>query len=184
MNHHEIETKVLEVDPVAIKSLLEQLGARQLQDVLLTVDWYRDPRRNPDQDEWYLRIRTSSAGQPEVTWKAKADRMSVARKVKEISFHLDHPDELAALFEGIGLECYAHQEKYRTSWEYQDWRFDLDRYPGIPPFLEIEGSSDAHVQEAMTLLGLAGHPTHTDGERTLIQDVYHTNWYAMSFGKN
>lgn len=179
MNHHEVETKVLEVDKEDVAARLTKLGAKQRQDVLLTVDWYRDPR--VESDQWYLRIRTSSNGRPEVTWKGKADQQGVSRKVREISFLIDHPTELAALFEGIGLEQYAHQEKYRTSWEYQGWRFDLDVYPGIPPFLEIEGLSEEHVQEAVDLLGLAEHSTHTDGERTLIQDRYQKDWYNMKF---
>ncbi|MEK7062419.1 MAG: hypothetical protein AAB946_00120, partial [Patescibacteria group bacterium] len=57
------------------------------------------------------------------------------------------------LFEKIGLEKYARQEKDRTSFVYKDWQFDIDQYPNMPAFLEIEGNSEEHVKEAIKLLG-------------------------------
>ena len=46
------------------------------------------------------------------------------------------------MFLEFGMELYAHQEKYRVSFSYKDWRFDLDQYPGMPAYLEIEGKNE------------------------------------------
>ena len=84
----------------------------------------------------------------------------------------------------MGLERYAHQEKYRISWLYKRWRFDLDQYPGMPAYLEIEGYSGKHIRQALELLGLSGHKTSSEGERILIQKEYGLNWYDMRFKKS
>lgn len=178
---HEIETKVLDIDAGGVKEQLAALGAEEVQDTRLTVDWYRLKGTGQGKDPWFLRIRSNSEGKHEVTWKAKSDIIGVVRKHKEINFLIQEPEQLADLFEEIGLEKYAHQEKNRVSFSYKDWRFDLDQYPAMPAFLEIEGESEEHIKEAMRLLGIENNRTWTDGERTLIQDIYHLDWYAMAF---
>jgi adenylate cyclase class 2 len=178
---HEIETKVLDIHAEKIKSLLLSLGAVQTQDGRLAVDWFRKTGVKEGQDEWFLRIRSNSRGGHEVTWKAKSTIQGTTRKHKEINFPISKPEELADLFQEIGLEKYAHQEKDRTSFSYKDWMFDIDQYPGMPAFLEIEGESEEHVKEAMGLLGIENNPTWANGERILIQETYKLDWYDMKF---
>ena len=178
---HEIETKVLDVDAQAIKTKLVSLGAEKVQDTRLVVDWFRPKGEKEGGENWFLRIRSYSDGKHEVTWKAKSDILGTARKHKEINFVINEPKKLGDLFEKIGLEKYARQEKDRTSFVYKDWQFDIDQYPNMPAFLEIEGNSEEHVKEAIKLLGLENNKTWAKGERILIQDVYNLDWYNMKF---
>lgn len=177
----EIETKVLEIDSAAIQKKLLKLGAKKKQSGRLIVDWYRFKGVKEGEDPWFLRIRSNAKGIFEVTWKAKSAILGTARKHKEINFNIAEPEKLADLFEELGLEKYAHQEKDRTSFTYKDWSFDIDQYPGMPAFMEIEGKSEEHVNEAIELLGLMGHATWANGERILIQEKYGLNWYEMRF---
>ena len=84
-------------------------------------------------------------------------------------------------FEKIGLENYAHQEKDRISLTYKNWNFEIDQYPGMPAYLEIEGESHEHVQEAILLLNLAGYESTGTGEVKLIREKYGLNWNDMRF---
>lgn len=178
---HEIETKVLDIDADEVRGKLLALGAEKKQDTRLVVDWYRIKDEKEGEESWFLRIRSNTAGKHEVTWKAKSEVIGIARKHKEINFFIDEPEKLADLFEGLGLEAYAHQEKDRISYTYKDWSFDIDMYPGMLPFLEIEGESEKHIQEALVLLGLEKNPTWATGERILIQERYGLDWYQMRF---
>ncbi len=178
---HEIETKVLDIDQESLERTFRSLGAKPTQQTRLSVDWYRVKGTKEGEDEWFLRIRSNSEGIHEVTWKAKSDVLGVTRKHKEINFKIDEPEKLADLFEELGLEKYAHQEKDRSSYVLQGWTFDVDSYPGMPPYLEIEGESEAHVKEAIQLLRLKDNPTWAEGERKLIQEVYKLDWYTMKF---
>jgi len=178
---HEIETKVLDIDAKSVKAKLTSLAAEKTQETRLVVDWYRVKGTKEGEDPWFLRIRSNSEGKHEVTWKAKSEVLGTARKHKEINFHIEEPEKLADLFEELGLEAYAHQEKDRVSFEYKDWHFDIDQYPGMPAYLEIEGTSEEHVKEGVALLGLESNPTWARGERILIQDTYGLDWYQMRF---
>ncbi len=178
---HEIETKVLDIDAEEIKKKLLGLGAEKIAEDRIVVDWFDFPTRKEGQENWFLRIRTYSNGKREVTWKAKSEITGTTRRHKEINFELEEPEKLADLFQEIGLQSYAHQEKDRTSFVYKDWQFDIDQYPGMPAFLEIEGNSEEHVKEAMKLLGLENNRTWAKGERILIQETYNLDWYNMRF---
>ncbi len=178
---HEIETKVLDIDIKEVKTKLTSLGAKKMQENRLIVDWYRPKGIKEGEDPWFLRIRSYSGKKHEVTWKVKSDILGIARKHKEINFDIAEPEKLEDLFEELDLEKYAHQEKDRVSFAYKNWQFDIDQYPKMPAFLEIEGNSEENVKEAMKLLGLENNRTWAEGERILIQDTYGLDWYDMKF---
>ncbi len=178
---HEIETKVLGIDVETIKQKLISLGAEKIQETRLIVDWYRIKGTKEGEDPWFLRIRSNSEGLHEVTWKAKSDIIGTARKHKEINFNINEPEKLSDLFEELGLEQYAHQEKDRTSFTLKDWQFDIDQYPKMPAYMEIEGTSEEGVKEAIKLLNLENNHTWAKGERILIQETYGLDWYQMYF---
>ncbi len=179
---HEVETKILDVDAKSIATKMQDIGAQKVLECRLVVDWYgpKGLTHNGD-DPWFLRIRTYSGERHEVTWKGKSDILGASRKHKEINFTVSDPIMLGDLFEELNLEKYAHQEKDRISWTHKDWRFDLDQYPKMPAYLEIEGTSEAHIQEALVLLDLQDYKTSSEGERVLIQKEYGLDWFKMNF---
>lgn len=178
---HEVETKILNVDEGKIISKLAELGARKVLDTKLSVNWFWPKGSKEGQTGWYLRIRTYSNGESEVTWKGKSEVLGASRKHKEINFLISEPKKLTDLFVELGLEKYAYQEKYRKSWVKEDWRFDFDQYPEMPAYLEIEGRDEEHIQRAIVLLDLQGNKTSAEGERVLIQKEYGLDWYDMRF---
>ena len=178
---HELEVSVLDIDAQDIVRRLRKIRAKQTQKTRLVVDWFRLKGTREGQDAWYLRIRSYSSGRHEVTWKAKSDAAGIARKHKEINFDIEDSTALVDLFIELGLEKYAHQEKDRLSFSLHNWRFDIDQYPNMPAYLEIEGRNEPHVKKAIELLGVEGNKTWNKGERILIQKVYRLNWYDMRF---
>ncbi len=181
---HEIETKVLEVDAKKIEKTLKSLGAKEIQNTRLVVDWYgpKEITHNGD-DPYFLRVRSysSSHGKIEVTckWNKKISGKTV--QCDEVDLLVDSHDKTKSLFESIGLENYAHQEKKRISWKLGKVQFDLDIYPGMPAFLEIEAGSEQEVNNMIKKLNLENHETWNDGERTLIENKYKLKWPDMRF---
>jgi adenylate cyclase class 2 len=179
--NNEVETKVLDVDTQKISEKLDGLGAEKILDTKYSVDWFRTKHSKEGDDNWYLRIRTTSDGKSELTWKGRSTILGAARMHKEINILLDDPEKAGDLLFEIGLEKYAHQEKHRISWTLEEWRFDLDTYPNMPPYLEIEGKDEEHIQKAIALLDLQKNKKNAGGERLLIQDEYGLDWYNMAF---
>ncbi len=183
MNEVEIETKVLEVDKEKIVAKLRELGANETPNARLTVDWYATAGTGKDGPHpWCFRIRNSSAGKVEMTWKSLETFVGqTARHSQEINLNVSDFEKAKMLVEAIGMEHYAHQEKDRHSFQLKNWNFDIDTYPNMPTYLEIEGKSEESVKEAIILLGLENHTALAHGEIKIIKDRYGLDWYDMRF---
>ena len=177
----EIETKVLEVNIEEVKKKLKSLGAKEIQNTRLVIDWYCPKGTKQGEHPWYLRVRKASNGKNEISWKSLPKITDNTRHSDEINVNINDAALAGELLENIGLENYAHQEKDRISFSYKDWNFDLDQYPGMPAYLEIEGKIHEHVQEAIKLLNLENHKSVGEGERILIEQEYKLNWSNMRF---
>ncbi len=177
----ETETKILDVNWDEMVEVLKQIGASHVSDREFAVDWYRPKGEKLGEENWYLRTRSWKDGEAEVTWKGKREVFSNSRRHEEINTGITDALQMGKLFEMIGLEHYAHQEKKRSSWTFNEWKFDLDQYPGMPAYLEIEGKGDEHIMDAVALLRLEEHERCFDGERVLIMDKYNLDWLDMRF---
>ncbi|OGI73117.1 hypothetical protein A3D42_02230 [Candidatus Nomurabacteria bacterium RIFCSPHIGHO2_02_FULL_41_18] len=178
---HEIETKILKVDVEAIKNKLKKLGAKEIQNTRLYVDWYCVEEAVKGNHPWYLRVRKTSDGKTEISWKSLGKFVGKTRQSAEININVSDFDKVKLLFEEIGLVHYAHQEKDRISFVLENWNFDLDQYPGMPAYLEIEGNSENHINEAIKLLELQDYEALSEGETKLIKEKYGLNWNDMRF---
>ncbi len=178
---HEIETKILEVDTEEIKKKLKTLGAKEIKNTRLFVDWYCVPEAVNGTHPWYLRVRKTSDGKSEISWKSLEKFVGNTRQSQEINIDVSDFEQAKSFFEQIGLAHYAHQEKDRISFSLKDWNFDLDKYPGMPAYLEIEGNSEEHVGEAIKMLGLENHQALSQGETKLIRERYGLDWNNMRF---
>jgi adenylate cyclase class 2 len=178
----EVETKILDVDAEKIKDILNSLGAKEILNTRLVVDWYGPKGLTHDGDDpWFLRIRTDGEGNSEATWKGNRNFKGTSSSHKEINLKVLDKDALGNMFLEFGMESYAHQEKDRISFVYKDWRFDLDQYPGMPAYLEIEGKSEESIQEAIKLLNLENKTATPRGERAVIKETYNLDWFNMHF---
>lgn len=177
----EIETKVLEINKEEVIKKIISLGGMQTQDIRLFVDWYSLPGIEGNNHPWYLRVRRTSDGRSEVSFKSLPTIVGNTRQSKEINVDVSDDKKAKELLDAIGLICYAHQEKDRTSFVLKEWNFDVDTYPAMPAYLEIEGTSEEHIKEAILLLDLESHLSISEGERKLIEEKYGLNWSNMYF---
>jgi len=60
---------------------------------------------------------------------------------------------MAKILEIAGLEKYGDSIKTRESYRFDDITFDIDEYPGIPEYVEVEAQSHEKVEEGVKLLG-------------------------------
>lgn len=178
---YEIETKILGVDSEKIKEQMLELGAKKILDTRFIVDWFEEGGTVSDREPWFLRVRSDSGGKVEITWKSNRTFQGATSKHEEICISVSDHEKTCELFEAIGLQRYAHQEKDRISWTFKDWRFDLDCYPDVEPYLEIEGKSEEHVQEAISILSLGEKKATPEGERKVIEDNFGKNWHDLKF---
>ena len=77
----------------------------------------------------------------------------------------------------------AIHEKKRISYMLNNIRFEIDTWPGIPTYLEIEAETPKAVQSGIDLLRLNNHEK-TQESGTALFDRYNINfWSDLSFYK-
>jgi adenylate cyclase class 2 len=154
----EIEAHFIDVDVHDLHKKLMKLGAEDLgEDFLHELIVY-------DKDlEWkvvhkFVRLRENSKGLT-VAFKhfQYEDHTSKSEKekpeVKEIEFRAQDWDSAVAFLEAVGLRPFREQEKKRHSYKLGEVIIDIDMWPKIPPYAEIEGPSEEAVKEVSEKLG-------------------------------
>ncbi|HUW22240.1 MAG TPA: hypothetical protein VMW41_06275 [Candidatus Bathyarchaeia archaeon] len=159
-NYLEKEFKVLDVSLEKLAIAFKKIGAKKVFDgqrLFTTFDYpaLRLNRKGQDvrlTEEAKLKLSFSSRINP----KAKeVIKLFVSRKKETVDF-LDR----------LGLVPIAECQSHRTSWEWKGIDFDLDQFPQIPPFLEIDvNDSNLSFKQVLKLLGLESHEVATLGTK-------------------
>ncbi|MFI7666599.1 class IV adenylate cyclase [Nocardia sp. NPDC049526] len=147
---HEYEAKFLAIDVDAVRAALTALGATQLfPRTLLT-------RKIFDNDTLargaWVRLRNEGS-RSTLTLKQVTDASTIDGTT-EIETTVGDLDAMAEILAHLGLREVRYQENFREEWQLGDVVFDLDTWPDLPTFLEIEGPDEAAVRRAANLLSL------------------------------
>ena len=148
----EIEAKFLRVDHVAMRSKLRELGATQVAPVRLM------RRKNFDFPDFRLEkiggwVRLRDEGdRTTLAYKQLNDRS--LHGTKEVSVTVGNFEATEQFLLAIGLRQHSYQETKRESWEMDGAQIELDEWPWIQPFLEIEANDECSVRAIAQKLGL------------------------------
>lgn len=156
----EYEAKVLDVDPVKVVDLITARGGRRVRDTVLL-------RRNVydivpgDQSRW-IRLRAIGAA---TTLTVKEIAHDGIDGTHEVEVGVDDFEAANELLGRLGFTPKSYQENRRTSFELDGGRLEIDEWPLIPPYLEIEADSRDEVVRIAAVLGFA--ETDLTGENTM-----------------
>jgi adenylate cyclase, class 2 len=172
----EIEVRFLEIDKQALIATLQaREDIEDLGETLLTEAIFYDKAL-----EWknagkkFVRVRDHGNGTVTLTYKESADAVSGTR---EIECTVNDFAIVVRFLEAIGLVLYRKQEKYRHTFHMKHPTgeivvIDVDTWPIIPPYVEIEGDSEDLVRKTAELLGFDYAQAETRNARRVIEEVY------------
>jgi len=149
---NEIEVKILEINKEELIQKLKSLGAQKIFDnemEVIMLDF-------PDERLWKAGkvIRLRKAGnETEFTLKDKHFKNQGVKSSEEHQLTLSDINTAQIILEGIGLQVYAQFKKHRTSYKLDNIEYEIDEFEGIPPLLEIQGTSKSEVEQALQKLG-------------------------------
>ncbi|MET9317164.1 CYTH domain-containing protein [Kribbella sp. NPDC003505] len=144
----EFEAKVLDVDPHEIAGRILALGGRHVADRLMKRYVYDVV---PGDEARWIRLRDTGA---EVTLTVKQIAHDGIDGTTETEVTVGDFETTDELLQQLGFHPKSYQENHRTSFELQGAELEIDAWPLIPPYLEIEGRSREHVVEVADALGL------------------------------
>ena len=151
MNTQEIECRFLEIDKgVLVKKLLE-LGAHDEGEIMLEETIIYDPEGNWRNENRFVRLR-KVGDKTKLTYKEH--REHTVDGTYEIEFGIEDYKKAELLFEKIGLKSFRHQQKKRHTLQLNGVTFDIDTWPRIPTYVELEGKSEQALKDAAKAVGL------------------------------
>ena len=154
----EFEVRILEIDVDKITKKLESLGAVKKFDYLQRRYVYDFI---PKQDKKWIRLRTNG----EVTTLTIKD--IVSEKIdgtKELEIEVDDFEKTNLILNELGYRPKGYQENRRCQYLLDGVEIDMDSWPFIPTYLEIEGKCEKEVYQTLNRIEI-------DKEKITTKDV-------------
>ncbi len=160
----EIEVKFLNIDAVKIENKLKDIGAEKVFEKLYRrkVFDYPDLRLN-NRGAW-VRLR-DEGDKITLTFKQRLgikihDSKTILYSVtndegmEEIEIKVEDFEKTGQILTKIGLKEKLYEENRRIRYQLNNIEFDIDFWPQLEPYLEIEAPSWEEIDKAVKLLGL------------------------------
>ena len=165
----EIEERVLEINPEEIIKKLEALNATKVG------EW--NQRRyvydfNPIRENEWIRLRTNGKN---TTLTYKNIEKNSIDGTKELEVEVSDFDETNQLLNVLGYNPKGYQENKRIRYILNSDEVDIDFWPLIPPYLEIEATSVDDIRKIEELLEINKNKITTLNCQDIYKDIYGIN---------
>ena len=141
----EIEVKILDIDVEDFKRRLESIGATYIKKVLMRRYVYF---LTEDGHHW-IRIRDQG---DKVTLCVKKYFGHTIDGTEEYEVDVDSFENTHELINAMGFKASAYQENQRTSYKLGEAEIEIDVWPQIPVYAEIEAPTKELVEETVRKL--------------------------------
>jgi adenylate cyclase class 2 len=151
MENIEIEARFKNIHIDKIIKKIISLGGQDMGEKFLEETIFYDKKLKWRDDGKFARLRCID-GKSIFTYKhIKKDSID---GTEEIEFSIDKPFQLKEFLSHLGLVAFRIQEKKRHTLILDGVTVDIDQWPLIPPYLEIEGKSESEIQAVAEKIGL------------------------------
>lgn len=144
--HTEYEIRILDINKEEIIKKLENLGATKISE-------YNYKRRvynfNPPRDHKWIRLRTD--GDKTTLTIKKIESFSIDG-TQEMEIEVSDFEKTNKMLEEMGYKSHTYQENKRIRYILNEVELDIDSWPYIPTYLEIEGKNEESVKNMMEIL--------------------------------
>lgn len=148
----EIEAKFLGISHDKIREKLQDLGASCVQPMrLMRRKNFDYPDNRLDRINGWVRVRDEG---DKITLAYKQMDHRGVDGTKEVSIVVNDFEQTCLLLEQIGLVAKTYQETKRESWMLDGTEIELDEWPWVRPFIEIEAQDEDQLFAIAQKLGL------------------------------
>ncbi|NQU79446.1 CYTH domain-containing protein [Candidatus Woesearchaeota archaeon] len=174
----EIEVKILDIAPEDVVAKLKELGAEKTEQGIVNIRAYDFPDGMLLDKGRYVRVR-KIAGRVELVFKDPIQSDDF-KMYDETEIVVDDFDTACLLVEKIGLKCFREMEKYRASYKIGNVKIEIDKYPGLPWFFEVEGGSVESVMKTVSDFGFDFNDKNKVSSK-MINEIYDLDETNCSF---
>ena len=136
---------LLDILNLNIKEILKILNDKEFKKSI------KELKINPNK---WIRLRQNNK-KIELTSKHIIEKSNKTfQEVHEVEINVSDFNETNLFLESIGISKRSYQEKIRYSYIYKDAEIEIDHWPMLEPYLEIECDNDNTINEIINKLGL------------------------------
>lgn len=152
----EYEIRILNIDVDKVMHTLESMGAKKIGEYFQRRYVYD---LEPNISDKFVRIRDNGE-KVTITYKDKTIR--TISGTKELELEISDFDKANELLNLIGFNNGHYVENKRITYEIEDAEIDIDTYPNIPTYMEIEGKNEEIVKKYINELELNSYEQTCD----------------------
>ena len=166
MSRIEYEVRVLEIDKDEIQSKLKELNAVLIEDVFQKRYVYDF---KPAVSSKWIRLRTNGS---KTTLTIKNVKSSNIDGTREVEIEVSDFDATKEILREWGYTPKGIQENKRIKYDLNGVEIDIDTWPKIPTYLEIEGASEEEVYNTLQLLGISKERSTSLDVQSIYEEIY------------
>jgi len=168
----EIEAKSIKIDKRKIRKQLKELGAERIfkekKFIRITYSLPESAKVDPKISTW-VRVRTDGE-RTTLTLKMSGDTVD---SVYEVDTEVGDFEKIQEFLEKTGFKPKGHEENLRERWFLNGVEFDIDTWPMIDPWLEIEVNPETVIKDFFKKLGLDYSKAYFGSADVVYRKVYH-----------
>jgi adenylate cyclase class 2 len=168
--NREIEMRFLEIDQARLKKKLAELKAEDHGESLMEEIIFYDKDLKWQSIGKFVRLRKNDKG---IFLTYKNHEVNTVDGTEEIEFEVSDMGKAETFLSRIGLVAYRHQQKKRHSFLLDGVIFDIDTWPKIPTYVELEGPSEDALKSAAARVGFDWKDAVFENARIVIEERYH-----------
>ncbi len=154
----EIEVKFLNIDPELIEKKLKEIGAEKVFERFYKRKVFDYPDLRFDRMGAWIRLR-DEGDKITLTFKQRLgvkthDGKTNDDSMEEIEFEVSDFEKTAEFLTKIGLKEKIFEENKRIRYQLDNIELDIDFWPQLEPYLEIESSSWKEIDKVIEMLKL------------------------------
>ena len=149
---------------------LRRLSAQDLgEDFLREMIFYDAAGKWLTEGKTFVRIRETKKG-ARLTYKNLEG--PTATGTEEIEFAIEDSEKARDFLEALGLKLHRFQEKRRHTFVLDQVSVDIDSWPKVPPYVELEGPSEVAIQKTAKVLGFDWSEAVFANSRMVLEKFY------------
>ena len=158
MTNEEIEVVYTDISVKDIEQRLEKIEAQKIENIVYRIAIFDYPDLRLEKNYSWIRLRCRGS-KTTLTYKqrqgiGKGGANNEDLGMKEVEIKVNDFEQTKELLLSIGLIIKLEQDKKRIRWRKGDVVFDIDFWPMLDPYLEIESDNMEKIDQAIGELGL------------------------------
>lgn len=155
---NEIEVKVLDINPAELRKKLKKAGAKRLFKVKIDARFYDFLDGRIKKAGNHVRLRKLGNVKTEFTFKKLISKKKYKHN-EETDITVDDFNKAHKFLTSLGLTKVKGYTKTRERYKLKNFQYEIDKYPQIPHFVEVEAKSDdakkakKELEKALKVIG-------------------------------